>query len=215
MGYSTLIDIIGSTVVGGLLFLILLRMNEASVMNNYQYSGERIVQQNLVEVVTLIEYDFRKIGYCNKYNNMAYYSDPDSSKSIFSANSSSIAFLTDIPQLPSYPFGDNKIDTIRYYLGSTSELSSTTNPRDRVLHRVVNGNAAKGVSLGVTQFTLTYYDSDGDKITAMPSKPPFGIASIQIDVAVENPAADDSANIVERRAIWRQIRLASRNFFVR
>ena len=63
MGFSSLIDILGSTIVGGLLLMILLRMNDASVENNYLYSGEKIVQQNLVEVVKLIEYDFRKIGY--------------------------------------------------------------------------------------------------------------------------------------------------------
>jgi hypothetical protein len=49
----------------------------------------------------------------------------------------------------------------------------------------------------------------------MPANPPFGIASIQIDVAVENPAAYGNNYSVDKKAIWRQIRLASRNFKLR
>ena len=209
MGYSTLIDIIGSTIIGGLLLLILLRMNATAVQNNYDYNGERIVQQNLVDVVRLIEYDFRKIGYCNGYTNL-----PKQSTAIIHADSSSITFLTDVPTT-SNPYGDGVVDTLKYYLGSTSQLTSTPNPNDRILYRVVNHNAAAGSNLGVTQFKLTYYDSDGDIMTNLPASPPFGIASIQIDVAVENPAAYGNNYSVEKRALWRQIRLATRNFKIR
>jgi len=64
MGFSSLIDILGSIVIGGLLLMILLRMNETATQNTYEYNGELTVQQNLVSTVQLIEYDFRKIGYC-------------------------------------------------------------------------------------------------------------------------------------------------------
>jgi hypothetical protein len=60
MGFSTLIDILGSTLVGGMLLLILLRLNDASIENTYVYGGDLMVQQNLVSVVELLEYDFRK-----------------------------------------------------------------------------------------------------------------------------------------------------------
>ena len=56
MGFSTLIDILGSTVVGGLLFLILLTLNDNAVENTFVYGGELLVQQSLVEVVTLLEH---------------------------------------------------------------------------------------------------------------------------------------------------------------
>ena len=42
--------------------MILFRMNDTAVQNNYDMNGEKIVQQNLVDLVELIEYDFRKIG---------------------------------------------------------------------------------------------------------------------------------------------------------
>ena len=63
MGFSTLIDILGSTIIGGMLLMILLRLNDASVQNTYVYGGDLMVQQNLVEVVRLLEHDFRKIGF--------------------------------------------------------------------------------------------------------------------------------------------------------
>lgn len=68
MGFSTLIDILGSTLIGGLILLILFRMNDSSVENHYLNSGEMIVQSNLLSVIELLEHDFRKIGYCEEYN---------------------------------------------------------------------------------------------------------------------------------------------------
>jgi hypothetical protein len=209
MGYSTLIDIIGSTIIGGLLLLILIRMNATAIQNNYDYSGERIVQQNIVDVVSLIEYDFRKIGYCNDWTKI-----PDESLAIIHADTSSIYFLTDISTTGN-PYGDGIVDTLKYYLGPTSQLTATPNPNDRILYRVVNNSTAAGSNLGVTQFKLTYFDANGDKIINMPAKPPFGIASIQVDVAVENPAAYGNDYGTDKKAIWRQIRLASRNFMLR
>jgi hypothetical protein len=209
MGFSTLIDILGSTIIGGLLLFILMQMNATSVQNNYQYSGERIVQQDLVEVVSQIEYDFRKIGYCNDYTKV-----PDPSIVILSADSSSIKFLTDVVTTSS-TYGDGNLDTLRYYLGTTSELTGTPNPNDRILYRKVNHETALGSNLGVTQFKLTYFDANGAKITSMPTTPPLGIQSIQIDVAVENSAAYGADYGTDKKAIWRQFRLATRNFTLR
>ena len=126
MGFSTIIDLISSVVIGGLLLLILFRLNDATVENNYVYGGEAIAQSNLVEVVQLVEHDFRKIGYCKDWEKI-----PDPSKSILSATQNSISFLTD-------ENNDGNIDTLRYYLGSTDELQNTPNPNDRTLYRVLN-----------------------------------------------------------------------------
>ncbi len=209
MGFSSLLDILGSTIAGGLLLMILMRMNDASVENNYFYSGERIVQQNLVEVVKLLEYDLRKIGYCSNWQLM-----PMPSMAIIQADSNRITFLTDIPTTAN-PYGDGVLDTMHYYLGSLSELSTTPNPYDRLLYRVVNSQTPAGANLGITQFKLTYFDSNGDKITAMPGSPPFGIAAIQIDISVENTAAYGNDYSADKRIIWRQVRLPARNFTLR
>ena len=64
MGAATILDILGSTIVGGLLLFILFNMNNNATQNTYNFSGELILQQNLVTTVEVLEYDFRKIGYC-------------------------------------------------------------------------------------------------------------------------------------------------------
>ena len=125
MGFSTIIDIVGSIIIGGTLMLILWRLNDAATENTYNYSGELSLQQNLATVAMVIEYDFRKIGYCADWNKI-----PDPTKSIVLADSNKIKFLTDVAT-PSDPEGDGIVDTMYYYLGPASELTATENPRDR------------------------------------------------------------------------------------
>jgi len=195
MGFSTLIDIFGSTIIGSVLFLILLRLNDASVENTYKNGGELIVQQNLVEVVQLIEYDFRKIGYCSDWTKI-----PDPSSAIIEADSTSIKFLTDVDS-------DDEVDTLHYFLGTKSELSETPNPNDRLLYRILNNAEHRGSNLGITQFNLLYFNAIGDTID-FPILIPGEIYTMQINVTVENTTGYNNQYTM---AFWRQIRLAARN----
>ena len=195
MGFSTLLDIIGSFIIGGFLLLIIWRLNNSATENTYVNAGELVVQKNLVEVVQLLEYDFRKIGYCNDWTKI-----PDPSKAILVAKPDSISFLTDVES-------DGVVDTIHYFLGSIAELSSTENPRDRMLYRVINNERPNGANLGVTQFELVYFDVIGDTIF-QPILIPGEINTMQINIRVENIAAYDTNY---SSAFWRQIRLAARN----
>ncbi len=195
MGFSTLLDILGSTIVGGLLLMILLKLNDASVQNTFTFGGDLIVQQNLVSVVDLIEYDFRKIGYCKDWKKI-----PDPSKSIIAADTSSITYLTDDDN-------DGIVDTMHYYTGTTSELLATPNTKDRLLYRVLNSDAPKSANMGITQFKLTYFDALGNKLP-FPITVPSAIYTMQIDITVENSSA---YNQEYSTAFWRQIRLAARN----
>lgn len=203
MGFSTLIDVLGSIVIGGLLLMILLRINDAAVLNQFQYGGELIVQEGLVETVTLIEHDFRKMGYCETWENIA-----DPTNSIVFADSNRISFLTDVPTGVGSK-GDGVVDTLNYFVGSTSELHRTGNPNDRMLYRTINSAPAIGSNIGLTMFKMTYFDSFGDKIP-----PPIAgvntgaIHSLQIDVEIENINAYDEQY---SSVFWRQIRLAARN----
>ena len=195
MGFSTIIDIVGSILIGGALMIILWRLNDATTQNTYNYSGELSLQQNLATTAEIIEYDFRKIGYCSDWNKI-----PDPSKSIILADSNKIKFLTDIQS-------DGIVDTMYYYLGPTSELTQTENPRDRILYRVVNGETPKGANLGITQFKMVYFNALGDTIK-FPIAKPGEIASMEINVTVENTSAYDQQY---SSAFWRQIRLVARN----
>lgn len=195
MGFSTILDIIGSMIIGGILLSITARLNDAATSKVYNNGAELSLQENMAVVAYILETDFRKIGFCSDWNKF-----PDPSKAIVYADESSIKYLTDIDS-------DTNMDSIRYYLGPTSELLSTPNPRDRMLYRVVNNEAPQTSNLGVTQFRLVYFDALGDTI-APPITIPGLINSIEINLALETVAAYDTAY---SSAFWRQIRLVARN----
>ena len=195
MGASVILDILGSTIIGGILMMSLFQINGSAVENNYTGNGELIAQQNLATIVQVLEHDFRKIGYCADWKKI-----PVPTESILAADSNSIQFLTDVNS-------DGNVDTMLYYLGPSSELSQTPNPRDRFLYRVVNNEAPVGVNLGVTQFHMTFYDALGNELN-FPIATPGEIFTMQIDLTVEDVAA---YNEQYSTAFWRQIRLAARN----
>jgi len=194
MGYSAILDIIGSMIIGGFLILLLWRLDEAAVKNLYNNSQELVLQQNLATVATILENDFRRIGYCKNYSLIPQ------TNAISQATDTSISFLTDVVD-------DGNVNTLRYYTGPTSELLSTPNPRDRYLYRVVDDGAPIGVNLGVTQFRMVYFDQTGDTIP-QPVTQPSLIASVEINIAVENVSGYDEEY---SSAFWRQIRLAAKN----
>jgi hypothetical protein len=195
MGFATIFDIIGSIIIGGILMLITWRLSDAATEKTYNNSGELALQQNLTTVAQILETDFRKVGFCADYNKF-----PDPSKAIVYGDESRITFLADLDF-------DTNMDSIRYYLGPTSELTVTPNPRDRLLYRVVNNEPAITSNLGVTQFRLVFFDALGDTLTP-PITTPGIISSLEINLAVENVAAYDTAYT---GAFWRQIRLVARN----
>jgi len=195
MGFNVIIDILGSTIVGGILMMNLFQINSTAIENNYTGTGELTAQQNLATIVQVLEHDFRKIGYCANWNKI-----PVPTKAILSADSTSIKYLTDVDS-------DGNVDSIHYYLGPTSELLSTPNPRDRFLYRVVNNEAPDGVNLGVTQFNLCFFDVLGNLIN-FPIAVTGEIYTMQIDLTVEDVDAYDEKYST---AFWRQIRLAAKN----
>jgi hypothetical protein len=195
MGFSTIMDIMGSMIIGGILLTITLRLNDSATGKTYNNSAELSLQENMATVAQIVETDFRKIGYCADWNKF-----PDPSKAVVYADETSIKFLTDIDL-------DTNMDSISYYVGSTSELLSTPNPRDRILYRVVNTETPMPSNLGVTQFRLVYFDALGDTLSP-PITSPGLITSIEINLTVESVAAYDTAY---SSAFWRQIRLVARN----
>jgi hypothetical protein len=196
MGFSTIMDILGSTIIGGILMMNLFQINNTAIENGYTGSGELTAQQNLAVTVQVLENDFRKIGYCAKWQKI-----PIPTQAILAADSSSIKFLTDVEP------PDGIVDTMHYYLGPTSELLSTPNPRDRILHRVINSETPVDVNLGVTQFHLSFFDVLSNPIN-FPIAVPGEIYTMQIDITVEDVAAYDEKY---SSAFWRQIRLVAKN----
>jgi hypothetical protein len=211
MGAQVIIDIVGSFILFGWLLLTTIRMGVANSENMQTYGGELLVQENLVEVTKLLEYDFRKIGFCMEPNRI-----PDPTRAIVLADSTRLKFLTDVDLTGSGP--DGIVDSIYYFLGPVSELSSTMNPRDRLLYRVVNGETPKGSNLGVTSFRFRYFDSMGNEIgLPITGNDLQRIQTIQISLIVENVVAGELVetapiNTQYSSAFWQQMRLSSRNY---
>ncbi len=136
---NVLLDILGSTIIGGLIALMLLNFNIFQSNTKFASDSELQLQQNAKTLAEIINYDLRKIGY--DYSNT----------SIVQADSERISFFSDIDR-------NGSTDSVSYFLGDSTEVTETTNPKDRILYRVVNSDTIKGPSLGLTKAKFSYLD---------------------------------------------------------
>lgn len=199
MGTNVILDIIGSIIIAGILMLSIFRVNNSSTEDLYKGTGNLIAQTNLATVVQILEIDFRRIGYCADWKKI-----PVPTEAILNADSTGIRYLTDVDK-------DGNVDTMYYYFDPLTDIPGTPNPRDRFIYRVVNSETPVGVNLGVTQFSLEYYNALGSKLS-FPISDPREIFTMQIDITVEDVAAYDEKY---QTIFWRQIRMAARNLFNR
>ena len=111
-------------------------------------------------------------------------------------------------------------DTVRYFLGSISEMNFTQNEKDRYVYRTVNG--ANGLKVGVvTTFRLRYIANTGEELsTPVASDRLSEIHEVEITMEVQNPYAVISSggtiegsvdNALYSNTLWQQTRLASQN----
>ncbi|MCW9097232.1 MAG: hypothetical protein OQJ93_07570 [Ignavibacteriaceae bacterium] len=198
MGFSTLIDIMGATIIGGILLIMVNSLNERAVGTNIIYGNDKLLQMELVQLADLIETDFRKIGYCEDAAKVT-----DSMDVIISADTSQIKFLTDLNR-------DGNLDTLEYYVSSTAVLSNTVNPRDRILYRKHSAypdEETLDISSNVTLFYLRYFDALNIELSS-PVTTPSLIAYMEISFKVED---SEAYNEEYSEAYWQQVRLTSRN----
>jgi hypothetical protein len=204
MGSSTIIDIISSAVVAGILFLMTGQLNIQTVETATVYHGNLQLQRNMTTLVGIVEHDFRRIAYCADYKKI-----PAPNVAIRAADSSSIRFWTDVDN-------DGNVDSISYYLGPVTELEPTPNPRDRKLYRVVNNDIPVGWDLGVTGFRFKYFNSEGDTLP-LPVPDPREVYSMEISIAIESSVPINQSftvtadTLADFQVFWRQLRLAARN----
>jgi hypothetical protein len=192
--------------IGGLLLLSALRMNETATKNTYQSQENLTVQQNMTAIIQTIQQDFRRIGYCRNpslTSNPAYY--------ILYGGADSIVFAADLKDT-------GTLNTVKWWLGARVQ---TPNPDTvRMLCRQVDNQTTLDANLGVTQFSMRYLDVSG-----LPIPPPYipVVVSripqlIELTIRVEPTAAYAEPTALYRDtaytqnfAYWRQTRLVSRN----
>jgi hypothetical protein len=202
---GSLLDLLASTIFGGVLLIIIVNASDIATENNGKFNGDEVVQEMLVSTARILEGEFR---------NMGFGISRDSSAVRF-ADTSRITFLC------AEPNSMTTIDTIKYRLGPTSELLKTKNELDRFLYRKVNNQAELAVGV-VTLFKLKYLNVTGDSLpTPVTPDRLSEIYVVELTLEVQNPAAISRQaaliNPGERTALyssslWQQTRLASQNY---
>lgn len=142
------LSLIASIVIGGMVLVSFQQFN-SEVSRDMQLDAlDHIAYGNLDAVTQLIDFDFSRIGY--RVNDPAQ-------PIITTATATEVQYVMDSD-------GNNVVETMRYYLSSTTDVvaKSTPNPNDRVLYRVVNGGTPEVIATGMTEFKVLYYDSTGN-----------------------------------------------------
>lgn len=208
MGSSTLLDIVGATIIGGFMLILINSLSGRASENSTLYRGDLIAQQNLISLVELLEHDFGRIGYCENVDSMR---SPE--KMITAADSTSISFWTDLAQSTTDFRGDGIPDKIIYELGA--DINDTPNPDDKLLYRYKEGTTKGASNLGITKFSISYFDNMNNQLTH-PINTEL-IAYMQIDLRVEDSYGYDTENDEKSHnekfptVFWRQIRMATKN----
>jgi hypothetical protein len=217
VGYSVLLDIIGSAITGGLLLLTLLSFNAQNAENKRMFRDQIVAQENLVQIVRVLEEDMRRIGYCTVKSNMSV-------PIVTLAAAESVQFKTDLPQVDAFGSvdqeGNGAVDVITYGLGRS--MTETSNPRDRFFYRRENSGVNGGANLGVTTFDVRYFRVNNSNKTVELKRPVTTdslslITFIEITVRVENPnpinpiVASDSL-IARTPMNWKTMLFEIKNF---
>ena len=196
---GSILDIISSTVIGGVVILMMLTALDTAHKYFYAHTDDLIVQQNLASISATLEYDLKKMGFAI----------PETENIVLIADSTHLRYRGDVNR-------DFLPDTVEYYAGPVSELTSTKNPNDRFLYRKINSLPAGGFIVGVvTAFKFDYLDQDGIPVVTSNPADLIAVKMIRITMKVENPAVYGSnPNPTQdeyRTAFWQQTRLVSRN----
>jgi hypothetical protein len=153
---NVILDIMGSTLIGGVLLLLILKLNLYTSNANYYSDNELKLQQNVKTLAEVINYDLRKIGY--GYDGTA----------MVTAEQHRIKFYADMDAPGT--FGHGVVDFVEYYLGDSTEATGTANQRDKVLYRIINNtDTIGGPTLGLVDLKFSYLDKQGIETTILDS----------------------------------------------
>jgi hypothetical protein len=143
---STIIDIMGSSFIAGILLLLILKLNIFMSNASYASDNELKMQQNAKTFAEILNHDFRKVGY--KHDGL----------SIITAKKDQFKFVGDLQRPGESGYGI--IDTVEYFIQDSSYSPGTLNQHDIILVRVVNNkDSITGSSLGLVKLNFTYLDS--------------------------------------------------------
>lgn len=161
-------DLIGTTIVAGILILMMLGLTASMSETTTTQMLDVTTQQSLSTLASMIEYDFLKMGFgC----------DPGTAISLMTQNKITFTAGVDTNADGTY----DTQDTITYELAGAAVATSTPNPNDCILYRSVGVATPVAVALGVTSFTLQYFDDTGSVTMA-----PANVKTIKINLTVQS-----------------------------
>lgn len=175
---SMLLDIFGSVVIAGLLFIMMIRLNLFSSQTSYISDSELKLQTNTKTLAEILDYDLRKIGY--RYDGTA----------ILLADSTRLTFMADIDS-------NGTAEQVDYFVGDSTEATGTLNPSDIILKRTIDGsNLMSGSSLNLVKLKFTYLDEFSNKIPYLSASQYDDIKYIRTEMwlAGDNPIPDAYAD---------------------
>jgi hypothetical protein len=191
-------DLIGSVIIAGYVILLSLRLNMNINDNSVATSTNVNLQEAMVDIVQVLESDWKKIGF----------GLPDPTLAVAYADSQKIRFRADMDR-------NGTIDSVEWYVGSSMlKITGKGNVRDslyvRNLYRKYNNGTATLSAVNITQFNLKYLDQDGVATTTLSN-----IAMIESTIAISSPfKVVDQVNpdkTAYATTIWRQGRTSTRN----
>ena len=161
------LTLLGSIVIGGLMLVNFMNYQADLSEHTYSHTLDLVLQETAIEVVEMVERDLCKIGRGVRQPAFAIYAQDD------------ISFYADLEN-------DGVIDTVRYYVSSTSAATSTPNPNDRIFYRVVNGANEFEWAVGLTAFQIKFYDASNDTTSNL-----FKARALEVSMSFESTISYD------------------------
>jgi hypothetical protein len=159
---NILLDLMGSTLIGGMVVLAMFNLNILSSSYKFSSDSQLHMQQNAKAFADMLDNDLRKMGYRH------------SSTSIVTAQLNKLSFYSDIDS-------NNTQKLVSYSLSDSLAAWQTENPCDKILYRVVNNDTLKGASLGLTDLKFHYMNLNG-AITSNPDSIKF----IKVEIWIQS-----------------------------
>jgi hypothetical protein len=185
---SSMLDIVGSVVLFGILLVTIGRVQVNLNSTVYENAFSNQVQTNTVEFARQIEFDFTKIGYGVSTGNKLSYAD-----------TATIAFRSDLKNT-------GIVDSIRYWTGDPTQAASTMNPLDFPIFRRDSDGILTQV-WGTTRFHLQYYDSLHTRISVPITHPDSlrKVRSIEVTFSIEGREPGSAVDTIYYAVAWQKL----------
>lgn len=144
-----------SFIVAGILIVSIITMNNSVTNSSSELTMTQFNRERMASVSRMISEDIQKIGYNNTSKTATILEEAYGHKITFHSNIDNS--------------NDNSVEVVTWVLRKDLEVTSTENPNDHVLQRIVKNEDGSeeitSIELGVTEFQVGYYNDYGVSIS--------------------------------------------------